>query len=403
MKYLFLILSTVSLIRCSDNKSENKLQEESNTISKSEKVNLDVAIGTTKSSLTPDTNCTKQLINAVKSYDSIRIKKIINDGCDINKKLSSGHNYYANDSTYETALSNSIDYNITKLLIEKGANPNTELGTGSPLESAVFQHRNDIVKLLIENGANVNHFNQYTEFQSPLIAAISTGNIEALKLLIDNGAKFKAYDKNIYEPLHKSIRHKSLDVAKFLIELGVSTRTKVTPVNLEGDFGDCVPCPYEIEPIHSATQIRDPKISIQFLDLLLSHGADINAKNKHGYNTLGYAACKADSKVAKYLIERGASITENALIRAAICVNQQYLKELLSNYEPSKESKFELSLLIDYTIGSQGGTIQSKTKTVEMIINQGISPSNELIKIIDEQRTKNSWVVPIFKKYKYLI
>jgi len=62
-------------------------------------------------------------------------------------------------------------------------------------------------------------------------------------------------------------------VAKFLIDNGVSTRTKITPKNLEGEFGDCVPCPFEIEPIHSAAQIRDSEVAIKFIDLLISNGA----------------------------------------------------------------------------------------------------------------------------------
>jgi ankyrin repeat protein len=400
MQNLILIFGIAILLQYCGNQNTSQIQEESHINSVSKKLNPDSK--TSVDNEPTKSNCTKLLIDAVRINDSIRIKKILSNGCDVNQKISTGHNYYAKDSTYETPLSQSTNYEITKLLLEFGANPNIELGTRSPLESIVFQNRNDIAKLLIENGADVNHFNKFTEFQNPLIAAISTGNIEALKILIGNKAKFKSYEENIHEPLHKAIRHERLEVAEFLIQSGISTRTKITPRNLEGDFGDCVPCPFEIEPIHSAAQITNPELAIRFIDLLVSNNADINAENNHGESPISYIAAKGNPKVGQYLISKGAKISSGSISTAAAYQNNEYLRILLSN-GGNPNTHVKLSPLHQAIFccgdGFNDRSIDKRIETVKILLEYGAIPPEELIdKLKNEERLKS--ILSIFEKHR---
>ena len=202
-------------------------------------------------------NCSRNLINSVLENDTIEIISLLKRGCDVNQKFVTGYNYYAGDSTYHTPLSSSNSYRMTKLLLESGADPNIELGDYSPLEKAIILRNNQIVEILLKYKADVNHFNKFTEHQNALIAAISVGNKIGLNLLLENGAKFKSYDKNIHDPIHKSINHQQYDIAKYLLQQGLNSRIKVTPVNLEGEFGDCVPCPYAICLLYTSPSPRD--------------------------------------------------------------------------------------------------------------------------------------------------
>ena len=395
MKFLINVISIIVLLQCCNNKNTNQTQSDPNVKPLSENLVKSIRISVDNNEQREiNKNCIESLINAVQLIDSVRIRKILSDGCDVNQKLTTGHNYYAKDSTYKTALSHSANYDITKLLLESGANPNIELGIRSPLEFAVLQNRNDIARLLIANGADVNHFNKFTEYQSPLIAAISTGNIEALKLLIANKAKFKPYAKNIHEPLHKAIRHKRLEVAKFLIQNGVSTRTKITPKNLEGEFGDCVPCPYEIEPIHSAAQISDSQIAIKFIDLLVTNGANVNAVNKHKQTALSYIANKGSSEIAKYLIEKGADVDSKSVSTAAAYQNNEFLQVLLNNGgNPNENTKDNFTPLNQAIFccgdGFNDETVQNRIETVNILLEYGAKVDDSLLnKIRKQERLK---------------
>ena len=162
-------------------------------------------------------------------------------------------------------------------------------------------------------------------------------------------------------------------MAKFLIQSGVSTRTKITPVNLEGEFGDCVPCPYEIEPIHSAAQISDPQVAIKFIDLLTSNGANINAKNKHKQTALSYIAANGSSAIAKYLIQKGADVDSKSISTAAAYQNNDFLSVLLNNGgNPNENNKDNVSHLNQAIFccgdGFNDTTVKNRIETVNILL-----------------------------------
>ena len=310
MKLLIsLIVLVISLMHCAGNskQAENQVTRVVPTVTE---------IGNET-----DTICSTRLLDAVMRNDTLEAIRILQNGCDVNTKLIIGYSYYAGDSTYQTPLSNSPSFRMSLLLLESGADPNIELGDYSPLELATILHDNKRVELLLKHKADVNHFNKFTNYQNALIAAISTGNIEALEMLISNGAEFKAYANNIHDPIHKAIQHNQYEIARYLLSKGLDARVKVTPVNHEGEFGDCVPCPFGIEPIHSAVVLSDMLLAKKFINLLVEYNADVDAKNNDGITPLGYIAASGDAEIAEHLISHGAKVSGSAIIQAAAYQN----------------------------------------------------------------------------------
>jgi hypothetical protein len=85
-------------------------------------------------------------------------------------------------------------------LLEKGANLNSENKYGwTPLHIATLVGQEKIVKLLIENGANLNSQNY---FGTPLHYAAFHGKDEIVKLIVENGANLN--NENMTETHEKT-------------------------------------------------------------------------------------------------------------------------------------------------------------------------------------------------------
>jgi hypothetical protein len=84
---------------------------------------------------------------------------------------------------FEAIIQN--DFDLLKIALSKGSNPNFKDGALSPLQISINNGNIEMAKLLLENGANPN---PDSESLSPLKYAISDGNIEMAKLLLENGA-----------------------------------------------------------------------------------------------------------------------------------------------------------------------------------------------------------------------
>lgn len=91
----------------------------------------------------------------------------------------------------QTVKTEFANYNIVSSLLENGADPNKKCILMTPLYSAVYHNRPDIIRLLLLNGADANEFslircfNKNTMlYEIPLNLAIREVNIEIVKLLL---------------------------------------------------------------------------------------------------------------------------------------------------------------------------------------------------------------------------
>lgn len=211
-------------------------------------------------------------------------------------------------------------YNVTKLLIQKGADLEHKPLGGPPtplLIAAIVLHQFDIAELLIQEGANVNargynqrcalHFTSRdkhlplvksllaagadvsatdTQGCQPLMLAESAAIVE---ILCANGADHEHSTDWCATALQIAIVQHRFDTAKVLLQAGASTRAR--------DGTDMV---------HFACQSGDTRI----VELLLDYGADISSSNSLGMSTLFIAAKGGRLPVVKLLLERGADVDE---------------------------------------------------------------------------------------------
>ena len=116
------------------------------------------------------------------------------------------------------------------------------------------------------------------------------GDLEAIKFLLHNGADINKVDNRGNAPLSHAIRCGSQSCVQLLLDHGAS----VNIANKEA-----------VNPLHRLASTWD---SLELLDCLISHQANMNALTEEGYSPLGYAASNSRHKVSTRLIELGADI-----------------------------------------------------------------------------------------------
>ena len=120
---------------------------------------------------------------------------------------------------------------MTRLLIEHGANVNATAGGFSPLFAAVtVPSPPEVVRLLLSNGADANYIfpREYGNaikyaYMRPLHMACQTGELEHARLLIDSGADVNAPGclASIYSvPIASAAFHGHLAIVRLLLDRG---------------------------------------------------------------------------------------------------------------------------------------------------------------------------------------
>ncbi|HZS45641.1 MAG TPA: ankyrin repeat domain-containing protein [Blastocatellia bacterium] len=277
------------------------------------------------------------------------------------------------------------DVDVVRMLINKGADPNSKDNTGvMPLHSAVLPKiRPDtlkpVVELLISKGAEI-EAREDSDGMTPLLVAGKQSSIEAIELLIDKGASLTALTKSRktllhlvtertwmpkreivalllqkgaeinakdivgYTPLHRLVlmrlaaplvtgihmgivptdenARKAIADQIGTIELMIS---KGANVNAKDDAGST--------PLHCAASIGRTDIAI----VLLSHGADLNARNSFGLTALHEAARQGTVETVKLFVEKGADINASdptgiTPLRLALINNRDEVADYLRSH-----------------------------------------------------------------------
>lgn len=184
---------------------------------------------------------------------------------------------------------NNDNINLTKELLDKGAEVNDEFGAGrTPLINAIDKGDADIVRLLIERGGKVD-FESYGGW-IPLLKAIDKGDVDIVRLLIDRGANVNLKNKFGVTPLMRIGKSNNIEITKMLLKAGANVNYT------DGDDGNT--------PLIEVATNGHPEI----IQLLIDKGADINHKNTNGYTAFMLACLYGNSITATYIYEKKADI-----------------------------------------------------------------------------------------------
>ncbi len=186
------------------------------------------------------------------------------------------------------------------------------------LVEAIQYNKLGMVKKLVRAGANVNYWGNDT-FDNPLLSAADFNNVEIAKYLLDKGADGHIIlPQNPVTPLSSALRRGNLEVARLLIE-------REKEIDFKDTFGDTA----------LMYVVMTEKFNKEICELLLSKGADINAADGNGENTILIKLVQSTGDIedkAKFLLDNGANINASdtaqitPLISAASAGNLNLVK-----------------------------------------------------------------------------
>ena len=173
------------------------------------------------------------------------------------------------------------------MLIDRGANVNTEgYSDSTALLEAVNCGHLKMVQLLIAKGANVRTAGLWDE----TALHIASGTFDRLKLLSRIGRS--GGDDEAY-----------LTIARILIKNGADINAKTTSVAVEDIWGQVLTTELRSQtPIHYAAIFNNTNL----IALLMTNGADINAKALEGNTPLDMAVAFTNTAAAQVLKAMGA-------------------------------------------------------------------------------------------------
>ncbi len=249
---------------------------------------------------------------------------------------------------------------MVELLLEAGADPNTSLrGNETALMTAARTGKLGPVKALLSRGADVNA--KERRGQTALMWAAAEGHADVVRALLEAGADFRTPLPSGFTPLFFAVREGRTDVVRMLLEAGADVNEPMQPVKSAGQAPGRGTPPlilavenghFELaaalleagaDPndqrssftaLHTLTWVRKPNrgddesgnpapigsgnlTSLELVEKLVAHGADVNARLERGASGRGVlsgvgatpflmASRTADVPLMRALIEHGA-------------------------------------------------------------------------------------------------
>ncbi len=316
------------------------------------------------------TNC--DLLSAIKNNDSVLIKNLIINGCDINEIIQNGS--HKEDSPFRQAVYY-CDTLTLRFMLDHGAEPNLVLkGQMTTFHYSAGMEKEKFA-LLLEYGGDVNTFCNCNS-PTPLLWAIKKNKIENVKTLISKGVIMNPDSINgFHSAFALAISYLRFEIIDLLIENGININAKFSEIS-----EDCICCPDQITVIHkivSAISFVENKGELfGLLKKLIEHGADINVTNYYGQSPLDFASYGKNIDLVRFLIDNGSDY-KNAIYHASKFSNYDVVKVLLEyKVDPNivlynNETPLLASLTCCGDGFGEGITYDMRIKTIKLLLEAG--------------------------------
>uniref|UniRef100_A0A1I8ATV9 ANK_REP_REGION domain-containing protein n=1 Tax=Steinernema glaseri TaxID=37863 RepID=A0A1I8ATV9_9BILA len=182
---------------------------------------------------------------------------------------------------------------IIQLLLNAGAEINSRTGSKlciSPLMLAAMNGHEAATKMLLERGSDINAHIE-TNRNTALTLACFQGRVEVVRLLLKYNANVEHRAKTGLTPLMEAANGGYSAVGKLLLEAGADPNAPPVPSSRD-----------------TALTIAADKGHYQFVDLLICHGANINARNKKGCTAVWLACNGGHLETLKTLVVHKADV-----------------------------------------------------------------------------------------------
>ena len=243
-----------------------------------------------------DKNNKTILYSAVEQGSPIIVERILKHCPDLNNKSNSG-------VLNAAVQGHGFEYNnIVKHLLEYGFTVKPE-DASNFMHAAVQNGHLELVEELLKHGADVNMLSDSAlgKASIPLHVATNNGHEEVAKLLISHGADVNALDESGKTPIFYATKNASLKMTKLLLNNKANIKDNPELLNIA---------------------VKEDRREI--VEVLLQHGADVNATDEYGRMPLhfvvsdeaerGFECCSlkdpdvdVKGEVAKLLLSWGAN------------------------------------------------------------------------------------------------
>jgi ankyrin repeat protein len=237
---------------------------------------------------------TADLVTAIRNADAQAVRKLLENGTDVNARDAEGNtplmlaSYYASPECLELLIEKgadvnavnkagatpliraATDYEKARLLVAAEANiqVRTALGNTPLLLAARRAGNSRTVKLLLERGADATERNEVGV--GPVLSAAASGDVQTVHLLLDAGAKADDFPKSnkpsaadpassVRTPLMWAAYHNDVPMVRLLLERGADP-------NQSTYFGN---------PLSHACWSN----SLEAAELLIARGANVSARD----------------------------------------------------------------------------------------------------------------------------
>ncbi|KAK4230544.1 hypothetical protein QBC38DRAFT_507393 [Podospora fimiseda] len=222
------------------------------------------------------------------------VERLVRSGSDLEAKDADG-----NTALIVAAQHNQID--ILKILFQNGANIETKNSIGdTPLLATIHRGQIEVVKLLLKMGANTNTVSSLGN--PPLLVAIQNKMIDMTRILLRARVNTEASNVDGDTPLMVAARQGDMPTVMALLRAGAKTAAVPHEPAFGGntEWKDLDGFPLLIKSVLSG--------QLSLMKILMSHGADINARDLKEKTLLMHASYKGYSPIIQMLLDRSADL-----------------------------------------------------------------------------------------------